>query len=74
MEIWSKFAIYLSKHCFNIDRQISMGAAIPSDYTETQSVWSSSKSDGLILRWADGDSVWKLLECGGGLNLMVQFP
>lgn len=30
-----------------------MGAAVPPDNTETQSVWSSSKTDGLILRWAD---------------------
>lgn len=48
------FATYLSKNCFNVDRQVTVGAAVPSDYTETQPVWSSSKSDGLILRWSDG--------------------
>lgn len=31
-----------------------MGAAVPSDDTEAQSVWSSFEIDGLILRWADG--------------------
>ena len=46
--------LYLSKNCFDIDRQVSMWAAVTSDYTETQSVWSSSKSDSLILRRAGG--------------------
>lgn len=50
----SNLSPYLSKNCFNIDRQVSMRTAVPSNYTETQSVWSSPKSDGLILRWAAG--------------------
>lgn len=31
-----------------------MGAAVPSDDTEAESVRSSFKSDGLVLRWAEG--------------------
>lgn len=62
-----QFAAYLSKNSFNIDRQVSMGAAVSSDYAETQSVWSSAKSDGLILRWADGkiDTVGDCTEITG---------
>lgn len=46
--------LYLSENCFDIDRQVSMRAAVASHYTESQSIWSSSKSDGLILRRAGG--------------------
>lgn len=53
-EIVTSCHAYLSENGFDVNRQVSMGAAVPSDDTEAESVRSSFKSDGLVLRWAKG--------------------
>lgn len=48
--------MYLSKHGFNVDGQVSMGAAVPPHYTEAQAIRSSLQIDAFILRGAEANT------------------